>query len=103
MKKEITENNKLIAGFMGKEIYQHIHESNYHCSWDWLMSVVEKIEKIDDGKYDVAILQDGTQIMIWDTRTKIVDITNALVYFETKIEATYKAVVEFIKWYNENK
>ena len=39
--------NKLIAEFMGKEIYQKYHKSNYHTSWDWLMPVVEKIE--NDG------------------------------------------------------
>ena len=40
--KNTKENNKLIAQFMGKEIYQKHHESNYHTSWDWLMPVIEK-------------------------------------------------------------
>lgn len=85
----------------------------YGTSWDWLMPVVEKIEGVkltDDGLRvfstgaNVTIFYKACQIEYepddesgddhdeWDTQTQ----------GETKHEAVYKAVVEFIKWYNEN-
>ena len=55
---EIIEGNELIAKFMEYEIpnqtyvklkwivYDGVFQSmKFHCSWDWLMSVVEKIEQ----------------------------------------------------------
>ena len=87
-------NNKLIALFMGlkphhqdagylideskDEGYEAIHESCflYDSSWDWLMPVLVKIEKIEVG--------DGT----WTS-----------VYFD--IEREHKKAVEFIKTYND--
>jgi len=113
--KKIEENNKLIAEFMGiheimldeysnyeiDDIYQilgmkpHmyknmvIHESDlqFHTSWDWLMPVVSKC-------YDNSEEADGK-----DTNV-VGDISHHLL--DVDMEQTYKAVVEFIKWYNEN-
>jgi hypothetical protein len=113
-----TENNKLIAEFMGiEEAYNPNgndwvlktttpdtygdtdilesckgNELQYHSSWDWLMPVVEKIES--DERYDVDILQYGTRIT--DNQKEIVN-NIADISFDKKIEHTYKAVVEFIK------
>jgi hypothetical protein len=86
------ENNKMIAEFMGKEIYQHYHESNYHCSWDWLMPVVEKIDSLGY----VFTIQGGKAEygeMISETRCFIA---------ENKRSSTYNAVVEFINQYNKD-
>ena len=75
----------------------------YHTSWDWLMPVVEKIEDIREetrpecSRFNVCIEQSF--VFIIETYTseefKMQDSN-------TKIEATYNAVVEFIKWYNKN-
>jgi len=54
----------------------------YHSSWDWLMPVVEKI------------------IYNYD-ESKSLDIMRELSY--AKIESVYQSVIEFIKWYNQNK
>ena len=109
---EILEGNKLIAEFMGLKKqgfganeyfidngYRIVATSNglqYHTSWDWIMPVVEKIE--DDG-YIVYIKQEICYI-----RNKTNSIKN-LVYMchYPKITAVFMVVVEFIKWYNENK
>jgi hypothetical protein len=78
-----TENNKLIAEFMGYD--RGVSDlMGYDTSWDWLIPVVEKIKR---AKF---ILEFGCRILP-DNEGR------------SKIEATYKAVVEFIKWYNENK
>ena len=115
-----TENNKLIAEFMGMTygdpndnsvMIQMTHQGNevvpiesmkYHSSWDWLMPVVEKIES--DERHDVNILQYGT--IITDNQSEWFEdigyhpkelVNNiANVSFDKKIEHTYDAVVKFI-------
>jgi len=57
----------------------------YHASWDWLMPVVEKIDKVC-----------GIDIHEWD-----LSINEALCTKDINI--LYKEVIEFIKWYNEQK
>ncbi len=93
----IIEGNKLIAEFEGWK------ESNnflpYNISWGWLMPVVEKIIKkhMTDyyNEYDmsypesyfVTIGSDGKYCSQGTSKNSL-------------IEATWIAVVEFIKWYN---
>lgn len=126
---EILKGNKLIAKFMQLEkkivakglieymythkftqhgFYETTHEFCllFHSSWDWLIPVVEKIEatnRINDNEWYPY------QVTIWNTSCIISDGNNAnkIVHTVTennKIEATWSAVVKFIKWYNnENK
>tara|TARA_R100000030_G_C3181178_1_gene105879 strand:+ start:232 stop:465 length:234 start_codon:yes stop_codon:yes gene_type:complete len=70
--------NKIIAEFMGKEIYQKHHESNYHTSWDWLMPVVKKVIQED---YDFLVFEE-LKYHLW----------------RVDIDAVYSTVVEFIKF-----
>ena len=70
----------------------------FHKSWDWLMPVVEKIEKL------------GVTTQIWYAAgsktyntwilglSYVYDSTDT---FPSKIESVYSAVVKFIKWYNK--
>jgi hypothetical protein len=97
------------------ESFEHLFE--FHSSWDWLMPVVEKIENIDirNNGYDfpkVKLMGDHCEIFTFATYRgtsfywkKYYSITgtfhNHPNQCESKIEAVYKAVVEFIKWYNE--
>lgn len=70
----------------------------YHAYWDWLMPVVEKIEDlvlsknhnpvVTIEKYITVISDNGESILVECQE-------------ETRIEGVYKAVVEFIKWYNQ--
>ena len=103
-----TDNNKLIAKFMGSnlnglESWQYEEELQYHTSWDWLMPVVEKIE--EDEIYNIDILQYGTIISSNTKEQGYLEIVNnvADISFDRKIDHTYKAVVEFIKSYNQKK
>jgi len=78
----------------------------FHSSWDWLMPVVEKIETIndlDDGYCSDFVLTATYHIQNWTV--SILDNNIEVTEQEglTKIGTTYKAVVEFIEWYNQNK
>jgi hypothetical protein len=116
-REEILNGNKLIAEFMGikydenkyshesSEFYFEDSELEYHFSWDWLMPVVEKIEKLDNGIYQVDILQEGCKIMVRckNFNSPIDKTVSKMPEGIRKIESVYLAVIEFIKWYNENK
>ena len=88
--------NKLIAEFMdlkstGLSIYKE-SDYKYHTSWDWLMHVVEKIDEVSD---------ENTLFKIEYNRAFVEDIENYYIFIDvtasSRLEATYKAVVEFIK------
>ena len=92
MKKE----NTLIAEFMQKftsgfGLYDYngnhykMDELQFHTSWDWLMPVVEKI-------LDISFQDEGDAEDFYSIRDCMPDINH-----------TYKAVVEFIKYYNKTK
>lgn len=118
-----TEKNKLIADFMGFEtnnvevimpekfsqlkpfkhskgffktsIFKHL-ELQFHSSWDWLMSVVEKIESL---KFSVLIGKNNCVIEQTFGKTSLnLGVSKG----QNKIEAVYNACVTFIEWYNEN-
>jgi|ETNvirenome_2_30_1030614.scaffolds.fasta_scaffold139913_2 hypothetical protein len=87
--------NKLIAEFMGNE-YGDYNTPHYHCNWNELMPVVENIEdegysfernKQEEGDWQCLIVK-GYDI-IYQT------------FADCSREATYKAVVEFIKQHNK--
>lgn len=121
--KTITEQNALIAEFMGieprqinatsygwndgpffacsyptkAEVMQAVSKyAKYHESWDWLMPVVEKIESILPDDSIISIQYKDCIIPINEAEFDIIE-KNA----ESKIEATFNAVVEFIEWYNQ--
>ncbi|MEX0598836.1 MAG: hypothetical protein WD512_20300 [Candidatus Paceibacterota bacterium] len=113
-----SENNKLIAEFLGysqphpfypkttywyKQGKEPLVSLSFHSDWNWLMEVVEQIEKLplfpNDNSFNVTI--GATKYCtIQDSNGEVVEIT---AMEETKILSVYKAVVEFIKWYNVNK
>lgn len=111
--KTLEQQNAMIAEFMGlHEIVKtsgaafqdnntnEIHLLKYHTSWDWLMPVIEKIEKLN---YDFEIL-GGCWVIIKDVdpdrdeSTEIIEVSS-----KTKMQTVYNAVCQFIEWYNANK
>lgn len=93
----------------------------FNSSWDWLMAVVDKIESIDEDlidtkrNYHFFIQKRLTRLVYnWAVYSTANDKMNMKAFapsfkdyrhvvFGSKIQSTYTAVIEFIKWYNENK
>jgi hypothetical protein len=106
-----TEGNKLIAEFMGfgnvskdEFIYAVILSGKamgyktpkdmlFHTSWDWLMPVVEQVDF--DSAHFVEI--QGRSCTIKNANLEWVHCSQGV----SRIDATYKAVINFIKWHNE--
>jgi len=89
-------------------------ELKFHTSWDWLMPVVEKIvkyvyeEEEQDGGFGKVIVKHRphprTFGMISQEEKFMVRFNRCAMYdADTLIEATWLAVIDFIKWYNQNK
>jgi hypothetical protein len=78
-------NNKLIAEFMGIE-FEHVdtYQLPYNKSWDWLMPVHKKCMFTPNFSGDDQL------------RTLLIDAV-----IDADINRLYKAVVEFIKEYND--
>ena len=114
----MEENNKLIAEFMDLSIKEgvcyytdaddmfpmgiEVEEPYipYDDDWDWLYAVVDKIEMLGDNsdKYTITMYYDEVVIFDNDEFYAVVNVKG----FDRK-ETLYKAVVEFIKFYNQNK
>ena len=103
MKTELLTNQHLIQEFMGVDKTERLIP--YHSCWNNLMSVVEKIESFQDGEdgdsmrghlYNFRIEQYFVYILDGESMDVIIEMNG-----DSKIDATYKAVVEFIKYYNK--
>lgn len=129
---EIIEWNKLIASFQGSRIrengdilYFHFEEPKsinndfyhkifpselrYNIYWDWLIPVCEQIESIKDefhGYFGVYIHSNCCTIQGSKLNTSVENFHPAYFlesYGDTKIEAVYLAVIQFIKFWNDQK
>ena len=89
---EILENNKLISLWMGWKPFTKAKDRQWHNDWNLLMRVVEKIEEMgwdtdicfNSNLHACIITKNGEE---WG-----IDIID-----DTKLSATYQAVVSFIK------
>jgi len=128
-KSEIIEGNKLIAKFINlnqgwsyhqdeesrfKSPYSQTKPNDYtkwHDDWAWLMQLVEKIESLEE--YDRQIKNQKVKCTPYRVDILGRNMVEVLAFGEdsiclinenglTKMEAIYKAVIEFIKFYNEH-
>ena len=128
--KNIVENNKLIAEFMGvfdkilstgnihswsdapfyyttedtkeKVIKNICKYSKYDSDWNWLMEVVEKIESLPDEENNGAFFFEIYQdsVIIFSNGDYINELIEVMGQ-GSRINNTYQAVIEFIQWYNQ--
>ena len=111
----LLNDNKLIAEFMEYELQEELwvatmskeddtflgRHLKYHTSWDWLMPVVDKIESIH-GVFRRGSMTKGGQLHNATEKKYVIeygmhDKVIAYVYANSRIDAEYQAVVEFIK------
>ena len=85
--------NSIMTGtyYDGKETSMLVDKMRYHISWDWLMPVVDKIKSIS-GKLPTHIGNIPND-EDWESNN----------FLSTNIEETHKAVLNFIKQYNNGK
>lgn len=123
------EDSKIIAEFMGYEFHNDypiiypegyymldellaikylVQKFKYHTSWDWLMPVIEKIilieikEEVENQEIDRYYPR--TFGMKDKEGNFMFRFNRGFLHSEKKlIDAAFKAVVEFIKWYNTTK
>jgi hypothetical protein len=103
MEEEVKKDNEIIAEFMGEVLTEEDHAHNftldqlpYRTNWNWLIPVVEKIESLggrtailfSPNRHNICTISERDHTMLAQKES------------QTKIEAVYKAVVEFIRWYN---
>jgi hypothetical protein len=65
----------------------------YNSSWDWLMPVVEKIEH---AYFEVTIKRGFCEIRSFTHRDNFTKIQTGCFDSDTKIGATYMAIIEFL-------
>lgn len=104
----------------GWYLYRTHNELRYHRDWNWLMTVLDKIENIADVEISIRGWRteiDGQEKQIKNCIIRVPDrngerdfetggwedyLFSIIHGDDTKILATYKCVVEFIKWYNDS-
>jgi hypothetical protein len=79
----------------------------FHSSWDWLMPVVESIENIErtDLYKHPQFRLSSYRYLPEEWKADIQDCKTTKIRFQTnncnsKLEATWLVIIEFIKWYN---
>jgi len=127
-KEEITQNNAIIAKFMGlkpveykgrysinkdhcmcredtaeKALEGFSSIAKYNTSWEWLMPVVEKIEELKIDRYTPFITITNYACKIEVGKRDYNKLITFVVAKGNKHHNVYKAVVQFINWYNKNK
>jgi len=93
-----------IGGIMGN----CMDELPFNSSWDWLMPVLDRIEKKANFETKLEFFVGSYLKNAKFVKLTIFSEANIVYEYEgigysTKIDAVYMAVVGFIKWYNQNK
>ena len=123
-----TENNKLIAEFLGLKIekdlvyipkynsgdWEKISKLKYDTDWNDLMKVVEKIENSQANVEIKSHWSPFVEANIHQTTIKVFEYTKMHTAYSSeevvtiytnpnrnKLENVYEGVVKFIEWYNK--
>jgi hypothetical protein len=91
-------------GFPGQMGYEYLdpdgiqhwwseNHLKYNWDWSWIMPVVEKIEK---GNFGIKQCRKVVEIYHDDTKEVILKVKE-----KSRMESIYSAIIQFIKWYNQ--
>lgn len=109
------ESNKLIAEFLGLKIekdlvyipkynsgdWEKISNLKYDSDWNWLMGVVEKIDSLGFVTEISGNIERSFALIGLANSNVSISRVGYGAEFMNKKDATYRAVIEFITWYNE--
>lgn len=121
-----TENNVLLADFLefqktdlgwfdSEGVLSEIEQDNcfdslyFDTDWNWLMAVVLKIESLKYFFNSGPFIDDSTQELTGEYWCAINQLSSNLkpenfidvCGCDSKLKATYKACIEFVKWFNQ--
>lgn len=87
-----------VSEFLPKEL-------KFNTSWDWLIPVIEKIELLSNNSkmFGVFTLHGLGRTKVSCYKNNQLDKTIDILNENYGILPTYSAVLEFIKWYNQQK
>jgi hypothetical protein len=88
---------KLIKSFYPEFTRKKEDSNDFVIGWSELMPVVEKIESLGPIRF---MIEKNRVMVVWAEPEYF---WNSGTTSQTKLQTTYDAVTEFIKWYNENK
>lgn len=99
---------KLFLEFLNIESFDDINVDN---AWGKVMVLIDKIETLHDNGFDITIYQRGCSIDMHRSNDNgklhnaipIVDVNNADIYYNSKIEYVVDAIIQFIHWWNDGK
>jgi len=117
--KEILEYNKRCAEFLGwknlnddsfpeyvnplGDFYQ-LKELKFHSDWNWIMEVVEAIEKLKfNVRITIACITIENAFDNDSNLSPIYKFHSMQGEFESKKEAVVEAINQFLIWYEQNK
>lgn len=101
--KEITEGNKLIAEHLGN-INNYWYQNNllqYHSDWNYLMGAMEKVFVLDKKVADIIIRFGQCKILMQNPAGK--EFNSPFKPENTAKIECWLVLIDYIKWYNQNK
>ena len=78
---------------------QQRYDLRFHFSWDWIMEVVDKIEDLYSGSFQVDILQEGCRIT--KHCKQVIASFTVVEGVATKKEAVILCIDKFLNYYSE--
>lgn len=112
---KILEYNKRCAEFLGVKFEIHsstwryknliVTELLFHSDWNWIMEVVAAIERLNENRYYVSILESECSIIDKQAAENeenpfMIEPVATCLEATSKKEAVVQAINQFLIWYN---
>lgn len=86
----------------------HIEQLCFHEDWNWIMEVVNFIERLEDSRYYVSILESDCSIIdkvtaLNEDNPFMIEPVSFVFDAGTKREAVVQTIDKFLIWYNGSK
>lgn len=91
----IKTGNLTLSTFNGDECETYLDD------WNKMISVVNKVEDLEDGKFEVIIR--GNRCDIWITDKGVREMLLTHTTLNNKQLCVWRVLVEFLEWYKDNK